>query len=881
MTTPATIYLKNYTVPDFLIDHAFLYFDLHDAETIVRSILDIKRNPKAKTKTAPLVLNGEELILRSIAIDGKQLEEKQYQVEDETLIIANVPDQFKLEIEVVIYPEKNTELAGLYQSSGNYCTQCESQGFRRITYFLDRPDVMTRFTTCIAADKDRYPALLSNGNLTETKDLSHDRRWVKWEDPSLKPCYLFALVAGDFDCISDQFTTISKRKVDLKVYVEKGKRDQAVFAMESLKRAMRWDEETFGREYELDIYMIVSVSDFNFGAMENKGLNIFNDRYILAKSQIATDDDFVDIESVIGHEYFHNWSGNRVTVRDWFQITLKEGLTIFRDQSFTADMNSPVVERIGEASVIRTSQFSQDSGPLAHPIRPESYIEINNFYTVTVYNKGAEVIRMIQTIIGKEKFRQGMDLYFARNDGKAVTTDDFVKAMEDASGIDLSQFQLWYSQAGTPTLDVSSHYDAGKKTYTLDVKQFTSATPGQAQKQPFLIPLTIGLLDAFGKDLPLQLQGSNDNRETSKVLLVKNLQEKFVFENVSEQPVPSLLRNFSAPVKLNYAYADDELVFLMTHDSDGFNRWDAAQKLGVKVMLQLIKDNQAGKALKVPDNYKQAFVSLLQDQKTDRALMAQMLDLPKIDYLIQLMPIADIDSICRVYDFIYLEIAKHCKELLLENYHRYHSTKPYHFDGPAMAARSFKNQCLEYLAELRLPEIFSLCMQQFNAADNMTDTMGVLYALNEVESSEREDVLTRFYETWKAEDLVIDKWFALQASAELPHALLKVKELLHHPAFNYKNPNKVRAVIGSFAHYNYTHFHAKDGSGYEFLADQVLHVGKINPQVAARILEPLTHWQKFDAQRQTLMKEQLQKIVKSPQLSKDVFEIASKSLEVG
>lgn len=877
MTTPATIYLKNYTPPDFLIEQVFLYFDLHQSETTVRSVLDIKRNPAAKNQTAALVLNGEELILQRIAINGKEIQSTQYKVENDTLTITQVPDQFKLEIEVIIYPDKNTELAGLYQSSGNYCTQCESQGFRRITYFLDRPDAMSRFTTCIAADKDRYPTLLSNGNLVETQELADNRHWVKWVDPTLKPCYLFALVAGDFDCVTDEITTLSKRKIDLKVFVEKGKHDQAIFAMEALKRAMRWDEEAFGREYELDTYMIVSVSDFNFGAMENKGLNIFNDRYILAKPQTATDDDFIDIEGVIGHEYFHNWSGNRVTVRDWFQITLKEGLTIFRDQSFTADMNSPVVERISEVEVIRTSQFAQDGGPLAHPIRPESYIEINNFYTVTVYNKGAEVIRMIQTIIGKEKFRQGMDLYFDRNDGKAVTTDDFVQAMEDASGIDLTQFRLWYSQAGTPTLDVVSHYDANKKTYTIEVKQTTAATPGQAQKQAFLIPLVVGLLDATGKDLPLQL----DNKTaTSNVLLIKGDQEKFVFENISAPPVPSLLRNFSAPVKLNYAYTDDELIFLLTHDSDGFNRWDAGQKLGVKIMLQLIKDYRAGKKLSLPDNYKRAFVDLLQDHTTDRALMALMLDLPDIDYLIQLMPVADIEAICEVYDFMFVALAEHCKELLLENYHRYHSTKPYHFDGAAVAARSFKNQCLSYLAELQLPETFALCMQQFNTADNMTDTMGVLRALNDVESRERDDVLAHFYEKFKREDLVVDKWFSLQAYAELPNALVKVKQLLHHPAFNYKNPNKVRAVMGSFAHYNYRNFHAIDGSGYEFLADQVLHVDKINPQVASRILEPLTHWQKFDIKRQNLMKQQLEKIVKSPKLSNDVFEIASKSLDV-
>ncbi|MGB6976467.1 MAG: aminopeptidase N, partial [Gammaproteobacteria bacterium] len=538
---PKIIYLKDYTVPDFLVDHIFLHVDLHEAETLVKSVLLLRRNPQSQHPTAPLVLNGETLQLRAILLDGKPLTEKQYEVTEEHLIVNNVPDGFTLETEVAIKPQLNTQLSGLYKTQNVFCTQCEAHGFRRITYFPDRPDVLTRFTVTITADPQKYPVLLANGNLTDNKQLPDGRTWVKWEDPTLKPCYLFALVAGDLDCLADHFKTRSGRKVALRIYVEKGKLDEAYFAMESLQSAMHWDEKVYNREYDLDIYMIVAVNDFNFGAMENKGLNIFNSKYILAEPETATDEDYGHIESVIGHEYFHNWSGNRITCRDWFQITLKEGLTIFRDQQFSADMFSPVIQRIEDVNVIRTAQFAQDASPMAHPIRPESYIEVNNFYTVTVYNKGSEVIRMIRTLIGAENFAEGMELYFTRHDGQAVTTEEFVKAMEDASGMNLAQFRLWYSQAGTPELTITSAYDEKNRIYTLQIQQSCPPTPGQPVKENFHIPLVIGLLDARGHDLPLQLEGETKKQAAkTRVLSLRNKTEIFRFVNIPEKPIPSL-----------------------------------------------------------------------------------------------------------------------------------------------------------------------------------------------------------------------------------------------------------------------------------------------------------------------------------------------------
>jgi aminopeptidase N len=877
---PKIIYLKDYAVPDFLVDQVFLHVDLHDDETFVKTILMLRRNPQSSHPQAPLVLNGEGLQLRSALLDGKPIAENHWAVDNEYLTIKNVPEHFILETEVVIKPQLNTQLSGLYKTQNVFCTQCESHGFRRITYFLDRPDVLTRFTVTITADPKKYPLLLANGNLTDKKQLPDRRHWVKWEDPTLKPCYLFALVAGDLDCLEDHFKTRSGRKVTLRIYVEKGKLAETDFAMESLKSAMQWDEETYGREYDLDIYMIVAVSDFNFGAMENKGLNIFNSKYILAQPATATDDDYGSIESVIGHEYFHNWSGNRITCRDWFQITLKEGLTIFRDQHFSADMFSPVIQRIEDASVIRTAQFAQDASPMAHAIRPNSYIEVNNFYTVTVYNKGSEVIRMIRTLIGKKNFAKGMTLYFTRHDGQAVTTEEFVKAMEDASGMDLSQFRLWYSQAGTPELAITSEYNATYKTYALKVQQSCPATPGQAQKANFHIPLTIGLLDSKGKDLPLQLAGETQTSVAKKrVLPLREKTEIFQFVNIPEKPIPSLLRDFSAPVKVKYDYSDEELLFLLAHDRDDFNRWDAGQRLATHILLQLITDYQQQRPLVLSQAVVAAFKQVLKDKKLDPALVAQMLILPAESYLLECQTIADVDATHQAREFVKKELAKQLCETFVKVYHANHSTQPYRFTAKAIKQRALKNACLAYLVHQDDGVGQQQCLQQLCKADNMTDTMGALQALNTQDCDERQQALIAFYDKWQHDDLVIDKWFALQAISPLSDTFANVQSLLKHPAFNLRNPNRARSLLGVFAK-NHVHFHRKDGAGYALLADYVIQLNTINPQVAAWLVEPLIHWQKFDVTHQALMKKQLHNILATPRLSKDLYELVSRGLGV-
>lgn len=881
-TAPQPIYLKDYQPPYFHVDSIDLIFDLYEDFTQVKSTAVMRRyanHPNKNADQTSLVLNGQDMTLQSVALNGIALTPDQYQVDSEQLQIMNVPEKFTLETVVRIHPKENKRLSGLYQSKGNYCTQCESHGFRRITYFLDRPDVMTRFTTYISADKARYPVLLSNGNLIGSGDLPDSRHFVSWQDPSLKPCYLFALVAGDYESIKDVFVTNSGREVVLQIFVEKNKSDQCLHAMASLKKAMRWDEEVFGREYELDIYMIVAVSDFNFGAMENKGLNIFNSKYILAKSVTATDNDYVDIEAVIAHEYFHNWSGNRVTCRDWFQLSLKEGLTVFRDQCFTADQIGAVVKRIEDVRIIRSAQFAQDAGPMAHPVRPPSYIEMNNFYTVTVYNKGAEVIRMMHTLLGKTLFRKAMDLYFSSHDGQAVTTDDFVTAMQDASGIDLTQFRLWYSQAGTPVLDVTSHFDAEKHTYTLTVKQSCPPTPDQPTKEAFHIPLVLGLLDSKGNDMVLQLSGEDKSHaDTQRVLSIKKPVEVFEFVDILEPPIPSLLRNFSAPVKLQYPYTHHQLAFLLAHDSDGFNRWDAGQTLFTDVIFRLIHCYQNNQPLGLDTVLLDAISDVLNSKTLDAGFMAQALSLPSESYLIERMAIADVEAIHFIREFIKKELVKQFRDAFLAHYQNNDSKQAYRFDTQWIGKRKLKNLSLDYLMLLDEPAIRSLCLKQFEQADNMTDVVGALHALNNTACTERENALAAFYEKWQHEDLVIDKWYALQAMSSLPNTLDTVKALMQHPSFNLHNPNRARSLIAVFCSANPLHFHAADGRGYVFLTQQVLTVDAFNPQLASRLIEPLTRFKKFDASRQALMREQLEKIAGAPKLSKDIFEIVSKTL---
>ncbi len=874
-----THYLEDYRVPDFLCDALYLHVDLQEEQTIVHGVLHLRRNSAAKNPGADLVLNGEAMVLQTLLLNGEKIPDDHYRVDSESLTVKGLPEQFILETIVAIKPQENLALSGLYKSRNNYCTQCESHGFRRITYFMDRPDVMTKFTVTISADKKKYPLLLSNGNLIEERDLGLGRHWVKWEDPSLKPSYLFALVAGDFDCLNDEFTTRSGRKVQLRLYVEKGNVDQAAYAMASLKNAMRWDEETFGCEYDLDIYMIVAVSDFNMGAMENKGLNIFNDKYILAKPDTATDEDYVLIESVIGHEYFHNWSGNRVTVRDWFQITLKEGLTIFRDQSFTTDHTLGDVKRIQDVNVIRNAQFAQDAGPMAHSIRPHSYMEVNNFYTVTVYNKGSEVIRMQQTLLGKEKFRAAMKTYFQRFDGHAVTTEDFVGVMAEVGQVDLTQFKRWYEQAGTPTLSVSDSFDPAAQTYTLSIKQSTPGTPGQSQKLPFHIPVSVGLLDRSGKELPLTLKGESEPAVSTMVLNLKGDEQDFIFTNIQEKPLPSLLRNFSAPVKIIYPYTENDLIFLMRHDSDGFNRWDASAQFLTQKIMALVEDYQKDRPLFISDTFISTIRAIVTDPLLDNLLKAEMLTLPGIPYLIECMAEADVEAIYQVREFIKKQWANHLSAEWLACYQENRLAGSYEFSRLAMGHRRLKNLALHYLLLDSQKQYTEMAVQHYESANNLTDRLGALEALNSIEGPERNQILAAFYERYQHHHLVIDKWFRIQAMAPLSSTLDRVKDLLNHPAFDIKNPNKTRALIGSFASANPLCFHALDGKGYDFLANNVMNIDKFNPQVAARLLEPLIRWKKFDIKRRSLMKGCLETIAKSPSLSRDVGEIVTKSLK--
>lgn len=881
--TPKTIYLKEYTPPDFLIDSVTLTFELADDETLVHSLLKMRASNPDSEGQCPLVLHGEELVLTDLKLDGNKLPDSAYQVSDEFLTIHEVPKSFTLEITTSIHPETNTSLEGLYVSNEKFYTQCEAEGFRKITYYLDRPDAMSQFTTKIIADKEKYPVLLSNGNLLEAGELAGGKHFAVWQDPFRKPCYLFALVAGKLACLRDSYTTGSGRKVALEIYVEQHDLDKTQHAMDSLKRAMTWDEQRFGLEYDLDIYMIVAVGDFNMGAMENKGLNIFNTAYTLAKPETATDADYENIEGVIGHEYFHNWTGNRVTCRDWFQLSLKEGLTVFRDQEFSADMSSRAVKRIQDVRMLRARQFPEDAGPMAHPVRPQSYVEINNFYTVTVYEKGAEVVRMYHTLLGEAGFRKGMDLYFKRHDGQAVTTDDFRAAMADANDADLTQFNRWYEQAGTPRLEASGKYDAKNKTYVLTLKQSCPETPGNKNEQAFHIPVALGLLDQSGQDMPLQLEGEAAAQGTTRILQLKAGEQSYRFINVSDEPVPSILRNFSAPVELDAGLDDDALAFLAAHDADSFNRWDAGQRLATAIMLGLITDFQQKQDLVLDERLATAIGNTLGDNNLDGALIASALTLPSENELAEKMTVADPDAIFAVRKFVRQSIAEVLQETFNNKYQSSVDSGEYVFNSEHAARRALKNTCLAYLMALDIKgddnQFVSLCYQQFNNANNMTDKLAALALLVQRDCPERQQALDAFYKQWQHEALVVNKWLALQASSGLPGTLGKVKDLIDRDAFSIKNPNNVRALIGSFAMRNAKHFHALDGAGYQFIADQVLALDDINPQVASRMVTAFSRWRKYDDKRQHLMRAQLERILAQANLSKDVFEIVSKTLK--
>ncbi|MDB5865978.1 MAG: aminopeptidase, partial [Betaproteobacteria bacterium] len=801
--TPKTIYLKDYTPSAFLVETIELDVALFADYARVKSRLTVRRNPAAPGAAAPLILDGMELALESVSIDGRPLAEDEYAADAAHLAIPRVPDAFVLETVCRIRPQDNTTLSGFYLSKDGCFTQCEAEGFRRITYFIDRPDVMARFTTTLHGDKARYPILLSNGNLIATGDepaIDADgaaRHWAQWEDPFPKPSYLFAMVAAKLDVLEDSFVTRSGKDARLAIYVEPGKLDQAGFAMQSLKKSMTWDEDVFGLELDLEQYMIVAVGDFNMGAMENKGLNIFNTKYVLACPDTATDLDFQNIDSVVAHEYFHNWTGNRVTCRDWFQLSLKEGLTVFRDQEFTADMYSRAVERIRDVRNLRARQFTEDASPMSHSVRPQCYMEISNFYTATVYQKGAEVVRMIHTLIGAENFRKGMDLYFQRHDGQAVTTDDFAQAMADASGVDLSQFKRWYDQAGTPTVEVTDAYDPAARRYTLDVHQSCPPTRDQPEKAPFHIPLALGLVGSDGRDIVLQLEGESpaSATATTRVLSLTAPAQRYTFVDVPSRPVPSLARNFSAPVNVKYEYDEPGLTHLMAHDSDPFNRWEAGQRLATALMLKGVDELHAGREFSVPEAFAEAFGRVLADSHRDPAFAAEALTLPSETFLAEQMAVVDPDAIHTVRTRLARGLAERHHDELLDAYHANSLAGPYSPDAASAGQRALRNLCLAYLMETQTPEVCDLVASQFSTADNMTDAIAALGVLADFDCADRTTALQWFYENWQDEPLVLDKWLRVQAMSRLPGTLAEVKRLTAHPAFSISNPNKVYALI--------------------------------------------------------------------------------------
>jgi aminopeptidase N len=874
-SAPREVRLAEYAPPAFLVDTVDLTFELDEATTKVTARLAIRRNPAAGDRAAPLRLDGEQLELTRLVCNDERLSANQYHLDDRALTIPDVPDVCVLTIETQIAPEKNTELTGLYVSNHSYFTQCEAEGFRRFMFFPDRPDVMARFTTTIIADRARCPVMLSNGNPGAVEDLGGGRHRIKWTDPHPKPSYLFALVAGDLVSVRDGFTTRSGRHVDLGIWVRRGDEDRCAHAMRSLKTAMTWDEEVFGLEYDLDVFNIAAVSDYNMGAMENKGLNVFNTKYVLAKPETATDGDYQGIESVIAHEYFHNWTGNRVTCRDWFQLSLKEGLTVFRDQEFSADQGSRAVKRIGDVRTLRAAQFREDAGPLAHPVQPASYIAIDNFYTATVYNKGAEVIRMMHTLLGKAAFRRGMDLYFARHDNHAVTIDDFAQAMQDASGIDLARFRLWYHQAGTPGLSVADSYDAAAQRYTLTVAQRTPPTPGQPDKQPVVIPLAMGLLGGDGAELPTRLDGEASAQRGTRVLLVSEAEQSFTFVDVPSPPTPSLLRGLSAPVKLS-GLTPDRLRFLAAHDTDPFVRWESGQQYATGLLLDGVAALRRGEMLALDPALIEAMAANLALGDADPAFAAEALSLPSETFLADQMTVADVDAIHAVRERVRAAIGAELRDALRAAYARLTDAGPYHIDGGSIGRRALRNTCLAYLAGDQAG--VRLAKTQFDAGGNMTDVLAALAVLGSIDCSERTVALAAFHAAWHDDALVLDKWFAIQATSKLPDTLEAVRALARHADYDLRNPNRVRALVGSFAGGNPVRFHDASGGGYRFLADTIIALDPMNGQVAARMVSPLGQWRRVDVARQALMRAELQRILDVPNLTSNTFEMASKSL---
>ncbi|MBM6592352.1 aminopeptidase N [Microvirga pudoricolor] len=873
--TPQVVRLEDYRPSAYLIDRVDLDVRLHPTATRVTATLAIRPNP-AVPGQAPLVLDGDELVLKALAVDGQTLKTGEYEASPDALTIPHAPARpFTLTVETEIDPTSNTQLMGLYRSSGNYCTQCEAEGFRRITYCLDRPDVLSVYTTRIEADRDEAPVLLGNGNPVETGEVAGtNRHYAVWHDPHPKPSYLFALVGGKLGHVSKRFTTMNGRDVALAVYVEPGKEDRADYALDALERSMRWDELAFGREYDLDVFNIVAVSDFNMGAMENKGLNIFNDKYVLASAETATDTDYANIEAIIAHEYFHNWSGNRVTCRDWFQLCLKEGLTVFRDQEFSSDERSRPVHRISEVKVLRARQFSEDAGPLAHPVRPTQYKEINNFYTATVYEKGAEIVRMLKTLIGEEDFRRGMDLYFERCDGTAATVEDFLGAFSDVTGRDLSHFAQWYAQAGTPRVSIAGHHDPEARTYRLDFTQETAPTPGQPDKGPMVIPVVLGLVSPDGEPLAISC---NEVREDG-VFVFDKTAESLTFSNVAVRPVPSVFRAFSAPVKASLDLTTDALLTLLRHDTDAFNRWQAAQTVAMRMLAAASGGAPFNEAESVSlTGALRAFLE--RDAEADPAFAALVLTLPsEADIAQEIGSDVDPDAIHEARTELRRRIGRHCAEPLERLHAGLASTGAYSPDAASAGRRALRNVALDLLTAGDAAQGETLALRQFETATNMTERLGALGVLTTLPGRAREDALSAFEQSYRDEPLVLDKWFTLQAAIPEAGTLDRVRRLMKHEAFSLANPNRARALLASFAMLNQTQFNRADGAGYDFMADLIIRIDDLNPQLAARLLTAFSVWKMMKTSQKNAACSALRRIAGKPNLSRDVGDIVQRSL---
>jgi aminopeptidase N len=873
---PAEHRLADYRPPAFLVDTVDLIFDLDPAATRVRATIAFRRNPAHGDPAAPLVLDGEDLTLDAVAIDGEPCTETQLRIEHHAITITGVPDEFTLDTTVTIAPERNTELSGLYVSGGDFFTQCEAEGFRRITFFPDRPDVMARYSATLIADAARYPILLSNGNPVDRGRNPDGRHWVKWVDPHPKPSYLFALVAGDLESVHDEFITESGRTVALGIYVRRGDEDRVAHAMECLKRAMRWDETAFGLEYDLDIFNIAAVSDFNAGAMENKGLNIFNTSLVLARPDTATDADYLRIDRVIAHEYFHNWTGDRITCRDWFQLSLKEGLTVFRDQEYGADTTEASLSRIDDVKLLRFRQFPEDAGPLAHPVRPPAYRKIDNFYTGTVYEKGAEVVRMIRTIIGRDAFRRGIDIYFERHDNTAATIEDFIGSMHAASGFDFSSFMRWYDQSGTPDLAFEGRYDAGAREYHLTLRQSLKPTSRQPESAPFVIPVAMGLLGPNGDETPTRLRGEAEPVTGTRLLLLDTAEASFTFTDVAAEPTPSLLRGFSAPVRLT-GYTRAQLALIAGHDTDGFNRWEAGHEYATQILLDAVTAHQQGTTLPLDAGLQQAMSAALDLAATNPALAARILTLPNAQDLAARMSIIDPDAIHAALTAVRAAIGQAMIDSFRSIYDDTGPTGSFSTDSASIGRRALHNTALAYLIAAEPAEGTALALEQTRTAPTMTEVLAGLALLADTATPERDEALAAFHATWRDDALVTDKWFRIQALSNAPDAIERIEALSRHPDFDLKNPNRARSLVAAFGMANPRYFHAADGAGYDFVARMILALDQVNRQIAARIVEVFAGWQRYDPARQDKMRAALDRILATNTLSPNTREMATRA----